>query len=336
TPPMETRKLQLTGGSTFTVSLPKEWAQQNELEPGDAVDIFPLGRMLLVQPDETANGRWNAEIDADTLEEAELTRLLQAFYTTGFDTITVRTSRDIDTTEAVVAETIRKFIGLETLETGASHVTVQSLLDSTTVSVEQTMVQLTQVALSMHADAIEAVLANDVDRCLNVIDRDDQVDRLYAMITRHFQRSLVAFKEPQRLSLDQAALYDYQTTARHLERVGDHAEKIATLGHQFEEPPDDRFAEPIATHGRKARETVEEATNAILGNTGIERAHRTLDDREELRTALDSLTRTLHEEDIRESHLLATIIDSIIRTAEYGANIAETALQSAARNKEVQ
>lgn len=333
---METRKLQLTGGSTFTVSLPKDWAQQNDLEAGDAVDLFPLGRKLLVQPDENANDRWSVEVDADGLEAPELVRLLQALYTTGFDTITVRSAREIGAAETTVVETARKFIGLETLETGPSHVTVQSLLDPATVSVEQTTIQLTQVALSMHADAVDALLANDEQRCRNVVDRDDQVDRLYAMITRHFQRSLVAFKESQKLSLDQADLYDYQTTARHLERVGDHAEKMASVGHQFEAPPEDRFAESIGTHGRQAREIVEEATNAILGDTDIDSAHGALDDRETLLTELESLTLALHEEDVRESHLLATTFDSLIRTAEYGANIAETALQSAARDEEVQ
>ncbi len=36
---METRKVQVTGGSTYTVSLPKEWATENDVSAGSVVDF---------------------------------------------------------------------------------------------------------------------------------------------------------------------------------------------------------------------------------------------------------------------------------------------------------
>ena len=185
----------------------------------------------------------------------------------------------------------------------------------------------------MHADAIDALLFDDGDLADHVIERDDQVDRLYAMITRHFQRSLVDLRETDELTLDQSTLYDYQTTARQLERVGDHAEKIARLSRRFESPPDGEFGESIREHAATAREIVDQAVSTITNDADIEAAHSALDDRDDLNGALGELTRTLHERDVRESYLLAPTIDSITRTAEYGANIAETALQAAARDR---
>jgi len=32
---METRKVQVTGGSTYTVSIPKTWATENDVEEGN-------------------------------------------------------------------------------------------------------------------------------------------------------------------------------------------------------------------------------------------------------------------------------------------------------------
>ncbi|UWG46351.1 Phosphate uptake regulator [Halanaeroarchaeum sp. HSR-CO] len=330
---METRKAQLTGGSTFTVSLPKQWATDIDLETGDTIRLFPRDRTLIIQPAEDVTDRWAIEVDVGDRSPAEIQRTVQALYTTGFNSMTLSSARGIGEEARTIRAVARKFIGLETIESTDQTVTLQSLLDSATVSVEQSTVQLTQVALAMHADAIEALLHGDDELADLVAERDDQVDRLYAMITRHFQRSLVDLQETEELSLDQSTLYDYQTTARQLERVGDHAEKIAGLGRRFETPPDPAFAEPIREHSASARNIVERAVNTVFGNAGIDAAHDALEERDEVTDSLEALGRSLHDRDVPESHLLAPTIDSVTRTAEYGANIAETALQAAAREK---
>ena len=38
----EFRKLQVTGGSTIIVSLPKEWVKSNDLKKGDVVSLEEL------------------------------------------------------------------------------------------------------------------------------------------------------------------------------------------------------------------------------------------------------------------------------------------------------
>lgn len=332
---METRKAQLTGGSTFTVSLPKEWANEIELEAGDMLRLYHRDRILIVEPAEENGEYWVIEVDIDGFPETKVRRTIQALYTTGFNRITLSSSTDIGDNRKVISATARDLIGLETLESTETQITLQSLLDSATVSVEQSTIQLEQVARSMHEDAVTALLEQDDDLADHVVERDNQVDRLYAMISRHFQRSLVSLRETEEFALDQSELYDYQTTARQLERVGDHAEKIATLASQFESPPPAEFAEEIETTAAASREIVEQASSTIIGETAIETAHSALDRRDELTENLEALERELHEQDVSESHLIALTLDSITRTAEYGANIAETALQTAAREKKL-
>lgn len=332
---METRKAQLTGGSTFTVSLPKEWANEIDLETGDTLRLFPRDRTLIIEPKEDNGDYWETEVSVDHFSETEVRRTIQALYTAGFNQITLASSTDLDDNRRVISATARQFIGLETLESTDTHITLQSLLDSATVSVEQSTVQLEQVALSMHEDAVTTLLEQDEDLAEHVIERDNQVDRLYAMISRHFQRSLVSLRETEELDLDQSDLYDYQTTARQLERVGDHAEKIATLATQFENPPPIDFADEIQTNAEAARRIVEQAASTIIGDADIETAHSVLDNRDELTADLEELERELHERDVPESHLIALTLDSLTRTAEYGGNIAEAALQTAARTRQL-
>ena len=332
---METRKAQLTGGSTFTVSLPKGWANSIDLETGDALRLFPRDRTLIIEPAEGNGEYWNTEVSVDQLSETEVRRTIQALYTAGFNHIKLTSSTDLGDHRRVISATAREFIGLETLESTDTYVTLQSLLDSATVSIEQSTVQLQQVALSMHEDAVTTLLNRDEDLVEHVIERDNQVDRLYGMISHHFQRSLVSLRETEVLELDQSELYDYQTTARQLERVGDHAEKIADLATQFENRPPKNFAEEIETAAAGSRKIVEQAASTIIGDADIDTAYSALDNRDELTADLEDLERELHERDIPESHLIALTLDSLTRTAEYGGNIAETALQTAARDREL-
>jgi len=331
---METRKAQLTGGSTFTVSLPKDWATDIGLDTGDTLRLFPRERTLIIEPAED-DEYWETTVDIEQLSETQVRRTIQALYTTGFNRIRLSTSTDLSNNRRVISGTARNLIGLETLESTEAQITLQSLLDSATVSVEQSTVQLQQVALSMHEDAVTTLLDQDDDLAEHVVRQDNQVDRFYAMISRHFQRSLVSLRETEELALDQSELYDYQTTARQLERVADHAEKIANLATQFQTPPPTDFAEQIEANAEAARNIVEQAANTIIGDADIETAHKALDDRDELATELQKLERELHERDIAESHLIALTLDSLTRTAEYGGNIAEIALQTAARERQL-
>ena len=47
---METRKVQVTGGSTYTVSLPKSWATDQGIEAGSEVEFYPEEGSLFLTP----------------------------------------------------------------------------------------------------------------------------------------------------------------------------------------------------------------------------------------------------------------------------------------------
>ena len=43
----ELRKVQVTGGSTFIISLPKAWVVYNNLKPGDIVEVIANDGVLI-------------------------------------------------------------------------------------------------------------------------------------------------------------------------------------------------------------------------------------------------------------------------------------------------
>jgi phosphate uptake regulator len=332
---MKERKIQLTGGSTYTVSLPKEWANDIDVEPGDSLRLYPQETQLVIEPKRPSAKVKEATVSVEGDSEQEIQRVILAFYTSGFSSVTLTEPTGFDHTGRVVAETARKLIGLEIIESTETRITLKNLLNSSTVSVEQSTRQIQQVALSMHADAVNALLEQDGEQARRVSERDDQIDRLYAMVLRQFQRSLDNPVTTEELELEQVTLSDYQTTARQFERIADHAVKIAELARRFEEPPPPEFADQLQRTGETAREIVEQAALTIIEDGEIELAHEALDRRDELVAEINGIERELHDGAIPQSHLIALTLESLTRTAEYGANIAEASLNSAARSKQL-
>jgi len=66
-----TRKIQLTGGSTYIVSLPKEWVKYFNLKAGDEVDIRTDPQMRLSRKPQGAEGQGNEGHPSGPLREGE-------------------------------------------------------------------------------------------------------------------------------------------------------------------------------------------------------------------------------------------------------------------------
>jgi len=114
--------------------------------------------------------------------------------------------------------------------------------------------------------------------------------------------------------------------ARQLERVADHAEKIANIADRLERAPPEDVAEALAAHGAEAREIVDDSLEGLLGDgpaltTIIARSDELLED-------IEILDQRLYEADLVDSYLLGVVLDSIARTAQYGSNVAEAGIQA--------
>jgi len=93
----ETRKLQLTGGSTYIISLPKRWILQNQLKRGTAIGlreeegglltIVPPGLTVQKRPDEAA-------IRVSPKDDTEMiARKIVSAYLAGYNSIHIKTDK---------------------------------------------------------------------------------------------------------------------------------------------------------------------------------------------------------------------------------------------------
>lgn len=334
---METRKVQLSGGTTYTVSLPKTWAREHGIEAGSELSIHPNGDGSLLV--ETAGDRSteprSATVDVTTTDDRAVRQHVLALHAVGFDDVTLV---DVDGHDEdrirIVRETADELSGFELLEAGDTRIRLTNFIDAENVDVRKSALRLRLVMLAMHRDAVTAVAEDDPALAERVVSRDAEADKLFAMVTRHYRRALTDLHEVEKLSYGRDDLFEYYYACRQFERVADHAVKTARFASDEHAAVPDGFRDRIADLGRRARTVVDEAADVVLADADVEAAHAALARRDDVVSEIERLDRDLYDhDDGNEAHTAGLVLDSLRRTAEYGTNVAGVAIQQVSRRE---
>lgn len=335
---METRKVQLSGGTTYTISLPKSWAREHGIDTDSVVALHPNGDgslLVEVAGDGDRTDRTTV-VDVATTDPNALEQQLLALYTVGFDAVTLRDRTGIDDDRRrTIEETIVGLSGMELLEVTETKIRVKYLIDAENVDVRKSALRLRLIALSMHSDAITAIATDDADLARDVVRRDSEADKLFAMVTRHFRRSLSDLHEVTKLRHSRDELFEYYYVCRQFERIADHAEKMAAFVLEEEPAVPEAVVSHLERFGRIARTILDDAADVVLADADVEMAHEALARRDTLDREIDAVDRELYDHGEPDAaYTTGLLLDSIERTANYGANVAEVGVQRALRENE--
>ena len=183
----ELRKVQKVGYSTLSVSIPKEFAREMNLAPGDSL-LFREeadGTLRLI-PTKKAKESGRATIRAEQAGGDEmLTKLIVGSYALGYDTIEVVGKEPLDqmTVDRVVG-TIKRLRGLEVVESDARHIVAQSFIDPTRFPVDS-LVKRLQILVSQSLEYVMDALDLKQTGSLNEVRRvQAEIDELYWLILR--------------------------------------------------------------------------------------------------------------------------------------------------------
>jgi phosphate uptake regulator len=332
---MEMRKVQLSGGTTYTVSLPKPWAQEHGIDSDSLLVLHPNddASLLVEVAGESDRSERTITVDVGTTGPKALEQQIVALYAVGFDTIRLRDRTGIaDDLRKTVEQTITRLSGFELLEATDTQIRLKSLIDAENVDIRKSALRLRLVALSMHADAITAIADNDADLARDVVRRDSEADKLFAMVPRHFRRSLSSLQEVEKLDHSRDELFEYYHVCRQLERVADHAEKMATFVLDEEQTIPEALISHLEAFGDTAFHILDDAADVVLTDGDVGMAHESLARRDELCSEIDAVDRELYDHGEPEAaYTTGLLLDSIKRTANYGANIAEVGIQQVIR-----
>lgn len=325
---MEIRKIQKTGVSTMTVSLPKSWVDQHGLKQGDPleVDFMRDGSLSLssVLGERDEPNKKTVQVERDEMGP-HLMRKLIAAYLAGYDIIEVRAADRLDfELKREVKEFSRLVIGPEVIDETSNTLVLHDLSDPGELPQRKCVRRMHLLVSSMHKDAITAFEDNDEDLARDVIDRDLDVDRLYLMVVKQYNLILKDRKISEKIGVDVFEGVNLMLAARLIERIGDHAEKIARTSILHGENWNKSIMKDLKLLSERAIETLNNSVDSLFkrdiheANLVIDEGSRLVEDCESLKPGGESREcASLHEN---------TVLDSILRTAMYSIDIAETAI----------
>ncbi|MBS7645348.1 MAG: PhoU domain-containing protein [Candidatus Bathyarchaeia archaeon] len=225
---MELRKVQETADGTYFVTLPKHWAKRFNIHRGSLVYIHERENGAVMVTPYSVPER---EVKAVVLEPSPIIeRLIGENYLLGADVIEVRSPKVISSEiRDRVKRILKRFVGLEIVEEDSKKIVIQCLLEPSMLMPEKVLRRIHLISLEMEKDAVESLLSSDVELAETVVERDEEVDRLYFLIVRLVRAALSQPSLGEKLSITPIECLDYRLLASLLEHFADHAASIGAI-----------------------------------------------------------------------------------------------------------
>jgi phosphate uptake regulator len=327
---METRKVQLTGGTTLIVSLPKTWVNKVNLHAGDEVALVTQSDgSLAIRTKMSPNVHHAKTIFIEDKDGDDLIREIIAAYIAGFTSIELRASKILSRQRDTVRKTVNMLIGPEIIEETSDKIILQDVLNPAELSVKKSLRRMYMITRSMDENAITALKEKDFDLAKDVADRDSEVDKLFLLVSKQFRMVMRDISLADKFDMTMEEHLDMRLASYPLERIGDHAYKICTMVNQIgEKEVPQKVISDISDLNEVSMKVVDDAIDALF-KKNITLANTTFKRRVEVMERFTKIDREILKLDSSVSLPLGIILDSLDRICDYGCNIAEIAINSA-------
>ncbi len=321
----ETRKVQITGGSTYIVSLPKDWVKQKDIEAGDSLVLsVRKDGSISVSPEREYEKKANIkELDVTSKNPNSLMRELIGTYISGYTKIDLRSEGNIKPElRRVIMDFTRMVIGPEVIEESDSRVLLKDLIDPSEFSQKKGLRRMYLIVKKMYQNAILSFKENHSDLPKEIINRDRDVDRLFWMITKHYNMLLSNPRLIETLDITIEKSLSFMLVSRSLERIGDHGVRIAENVIELENGFDGPIKDKILEESEMALEILEKSVEAFF-DEDLEGLNEAIEMRNDLLEKNDELMTQIKQEKKENVTPLSYIIESISRTGSYATDISE-------------
>ena len=323
------RRVQLTGGATLIVSLPKEWVRKIKLKAGDIVTIIP-------QPDNSLKivpGRKKTQLPTRTVMQVDesvdpriAVRELIARYLVGYETIEVQFSGDTHVHKRMMRDIVsRKMIGVEVVEETVNSIVFQCLAGPRELPAVSALRRMMTVTANMLIDIVNCLDNYSKSVLEEIALREDTVDKLYFYIVRQLKSVAMGLVLPHEVGLDNIRdALGYRLIVKSVERIADHINRIAST--LIENGPLSQVGilNLLKELGSESIEIFDMTITAMFKqdkSKGHEVVHRS----ETLKSKVNRIIQRLLESDLSTQDVIAMrlIIESLERVSDYSADIAE-------------
>lgn len=324
---LEYRKLQVTGGSTFIVSLPRKWITDHGLTQSDVVGVEYLGTgEIQITPNEIKKMKKKAIIDLKKYPSSSLYDYLIGVYVSGCDIIEIKQKGGLGTRERrLIRRFLRDTRGMEISSDNNDKLEIISLLNPNELPLQVSLNRMYLLVTSLANDTLAVIKGEDLDSISDFEDRERQIDARRLLVDRQVAMALNSPKIERTLGVNRLQAMEHASMARALERMGDHAYVLASLVFENEGKIElDPDSLPLSLLPMWSS-----ALSTIIRNTYSKEITLLVEAKEALHAAIEDLE--AHENDLMDSSgkaknvILEFRISEIIRRlCGYSIDSAET------------
>jgi phosphate uptake regulator len=333
-PSEETRKLQFTGGSTYIISLPKKWIDQNQLTKGSVIKVREEESGLLsIIPTETVTQqrRDDAIIKVSPKDHPDMViRKTVSAYLVGYNLIHIKaeSQKQLSAKQRLEVKNFSRnmLVGTEIVTDTPEELALQVLLSYPELSIQSALRRMSIITASMHRDAITALKDLDHQQAKEVATTDNEVDRFNLYIVRQLKTAIQNPRIIKEIGLQNARdCLGYRLVTKAVERTADHAASIADNVLQLSKQLETETVEKLEEMSNIAVSMFETAIEALfrqdyaLAESIVEKTKDVISLEKEAVVSSQKM-------DVEEAPYLRLIIESVRRTAEYASDIAEIVL----------
>jgi phosphate uptake regulator len=327
---MEIRRVQVTGGASFVVTLPKDWAEAQNIRKNDPVGLVaqPDGTLLITKKITEDPIQRVKEIDSTAITDpAFLFRMLIGAYITGFTMIRITTKvRFPPFVRTVVRDFTQMTIGQEVVEETEAVITIKDLLNPAEMPYDNTLKRMFVIIKTMHEDAVTALETHNRTLAMDVIKRDTDADRLNWLIARQTTMILQNASLSRKMGISPNMATNYYMLSRIIERVGDHAVRIAEHSLPIIDVDfDKKFMNAIRKASALSLEIFDRSIITFF-NADMKEAHRNIESITALEDICGEINNMVLKQDALVALNIAYISESIRRAGEYAGDISETVI----------
>jgi phosphate uptake regulator len=334
---METRKVYVSGGSTYVISLPKKWVTKTNLKAGDSLIVTEQGSSLLFETSVIEKESRIKELKISQVASSEaLSRLIIANYLVGYDTLKIMLDRKDNLQYRGAVRNIPDYlIGIEIVEDTNHSIILEIMVDYKRMMTMQLLQRMFAINRSMLLDLGKALGTSNINLAQDVIVREREVDRLYFLVVRQLKSAVEHQQIAQKLGIKyQKDCLGYRIIVKVLERIADHIENIAISYIKLAETQKELNLDEFIKLNNSTIAIFEKSVDSLFSRN-ISLAEKIFQELKEVKKTHSDISNNLFQpENILSAILQKTMLDSLGRIASYSGDIAEIAINMSAGTME--
>ena len=226
---MHRRKIQLIAGTTYSVSLPKEWVRKNNLKEKNEILFYEKNdRTLVISPYAIEGKKLNEiSLDIDKYISA-IDQILFAVYYLGIENISLFSKKELTKdVKSRIRKTITYMSGTEINYEDKQKITMKVLLDKSKVEIFQVLYRINLIIESSILNILEQLNINEIR--IN----ENEIDRLYHLITKIISLSIIDSNILNSSKIKNVSLIPaYFLISKRLENIGDNINHLSEYLHK--------------------------------------------------------------------------------------------------------